>query len=595
MRFFIGGNMPERENSIHNNGVVGRELGAILSPWSAVPKEQLPELMKGVSVTVIELARSAGVSPQQALTDAPSRIELNGQDFRVVRGLKDGHREGDEEPKPLLPNLRIKKLIRDSVIEPPIKGVRNGGRSLDERVLKRKIKQARIERERLVFQVTEPFDRDKARVKKRAVIRARIADRVMRKAGSQEVDNQISVNERDESLRILRSLVHINTDDIRQIAQNAQFDPSVHLFDFARMLGLPDQLLQELQENQELLKLIAPPERLERVRKLKEVVDSTPTLHALSKDRIHPATSFEGGVPLFFGMGGGNKIPCQGLPLDVLKMVLTGEKLRRELGLTKSFVLGADVITYTNIGRSKGFTKEKVDQVIGTEVAILNEVFRRFGFSEWQAIRQSELEQHFTAGEILEWKKNIEEADSVPFVGGHHYAIEMSDIQLLVPNGVKLGWWTRPLTRDTGYIMDEQPFHARFALVMALLGKPHATTLLYTHAGSRLLRGDDGLLQKEAPYITYTPDRRLLLSPFEDIKGKLEWTESRGGGLTIPFVKNQMAATVDLFEELVTEIPSKGKTDNEVLANKLQFIVDQGVGNDSALSQMWQEAFPKAV
>lgn len=587
--------MPEREISIHHNGVVGRKLEVILSPWSSVPKEELPEIMADVSVPVIELARRAGVSPQQALKEAPSRIELNGQDFRVVRSSKNGRREGGKKSKPPLPNLRIKKLIHDSVREPSIKGVRNGGKRLDERVLKRKIAQARIERERLVFQATEPFDKDKARSQRRAAIHARIADRFARRANSPKVDGKIMVDESDESLRILRSLVHVSADDIRQIAQNAQIDPSVHLFDFAGMLGLPDHLRDEIQENHELMELVAPSGRLEKVHKLKEVVDNTPTLHALSKDRIHPATSFEDGVPLFFGMGGGSRMPCQGLPLDVLKMVLTGEKLRRKLGLTNCFVLGADIITYTNIGRSPGFTKEKVDQVIGTEVTMLNEVFRRFGFPQWEAIRQSELEQRFTVGEISRWKKDIEEADSVPFVGGHHYAIEMSDIQLLVPNGIKLGWWIRPLTRDTGYIMDEQPFHARFALVMGLLGKPHATTLLYTHAGSRLLLGDDGLLQKEAPYITYTPDRRLLLSPFEDIKRKLEWTESRGGGLAIPFVRNQMAATVDLFEELATEIPRHGKTDNEVLANKLQFIVDQGVGNDSRLSQMWQEAFPNAV
>ena len=78
--------MPEREISIHHNGEVGRNLEAILSPWSSVPKKELPEIMKGVSVPVIELARRAGVSPQRALREAPSRIELNGQGFRVVRG-----------------------------------------------------------------------------------------------------------------------------------------------------------------------------------------------------------------------------------------------------------------------------------------------------------------------------------------------------------------------------------------------------------------------------------------------------------------------------------------------------------------------------
>lgn len=586
--------MREQESFIENSKkhIVGRTLESILSPWSIVPKKELPEIIEGLSVFVIELARRAEVSPQQVLKEIPSHIVLNDQDFSVERSSNNGH---PKEAKTRSTNLRIKKLIRDSVKEPPIKGVRNGGQRLDERVLQRKIKQACIEKERLIFQATNPIDKDNANLQRRAAIHARIADRYRRKAETPEVSGQISITESDENLRILRSLVHVRTHDIRQIAQNAIDNPTIHLFDFINMLGLPNNVLQELEENRQLLESTVPTERSQRVHKLWQIIDTTPTLHALSKDRIHPATSFEDGVPLFFGMGGGSRMPCQGLPLDVLKMVLTGEKLRRELGLTKSIVLGADVITYTNIGRSPGFTREKVDQVIGTEVSILNEVFRRFGFPRWEAIRQSELEQHFPFEKISKWKRNIEDADSVPFVGGHHYAIEMSDIQLLVANGIKLGWWIRPLTRDTGYIMDEQPFHARFALVMGLLGKPHATTLLYTHAGSRLLLGDDGLLQKEAPYITYTPDRRLLLSPFEDIKKKLEWSQSRGGGLTIPFVRNQMGATVDLFEELVTKIPCHGKTDSEVLANKLQFIVDQGVANDSRLSQMWQEAFPNAV
>lgn len=171
----------------------------------------------------------------------------------------------------------------------------------------------------------------------------------------------------------------------------------------------------------------------------------------------------------------------------------------------------------------------------------------------------------------------------------------MSDIQLLVPNGVKLGWFIRPLTRDTGYIMDEQPFHARFALVMAFLNRIHATTLLYTHAGSRILLGDDGLVQKEAPYITYTPEKRLLLSPFEDVSRKLEWASLRGGGLSIPFVRKQMAATVELFEELVTPIPVSDNTPDEMLVQKIQFIIDNGVGNDSRLASLWREAFPNAL
>ncbi|RJR16567.1 hypothetical protein C4579_00095 [Candidatus Microgenomates bacterium] len=580
--------MKEQERIItskHNNSV-SRSLKAILSPWSSVPKSELPEIMEKASVSVTELARSAGVSSQQALRDIPSRIAINDQHFTVMRSSNNGRK----------PNLRVKKLIRESVKEPPIKGVRNGGQSLDEKVLKRKMAQAKVEREKLVFQAVEPFDAQVANIQRRARIHQHIRESWEKKADkSQVATDQIPIDETNENLKILKSLVKVSGEDIRQITQYALTNPRIHLFDFANMLGLPDQIQKELQENREILDLTTPFERMENVRKLKRIIDSTPILHALSKDRIHPLTSFEEGVPLFFGMGGGSRMPCQGLPLDVLKMVFTGEKLRRELGLSQCFVLGADVITYTNIGRSPGFTKEKVDQVIGTEITVLNKLFSRFGFSHWKAIRQSELDQHFSSQKISTWQQNIAQADSVAFVGGHHYAIEMSDIQLMVPNGIKLGWWIRPLTRNTGYIMDEQPFHARFALVMSFLNKPHATTLLYTHAGSRLLLGDDGLLQKEAPYITYTPARRLLLSPFEDVKRKLEWTENRGGGLTIPFVRNQMQAMVDLFEELVVRIPISGKSENEILANKLQFIVEQGVGNDSHISQMWQEAFPNAV
>lgn len=178
--FFIGENMKETEVFTSNDGLVRSELEAILSLWSRVPKEELPELFRGISVPVIELARRAGVSPQQALKEMPFRVELNGQDFRVIRSSKNDHSETGESDKKSSPNLRIKKQIRDSVSEPPIRGVRNGGMRLDEKVLRRKLCQARLEREQLTFQATEPFDKDKARDRRRSAIHARIAERVIR-------------------------------------------------------------------------------------------------------------------------------------------------------------------------------------------------------------------------------------------------------------------------------------------------------------------------------------------------------------------------------------------------------------------------------
>ena len=176
--------MKETEISINHDGVVGRKLGAILSPWANVPKAELPGLIEAVSVPVVELASRAGVSPQKVLEEVPSRVELNGQDFKVVRSSKNGHHSDGTEQRDAVTNLRIKKLIRESVKEPPIRGVRNGGMRLDEKILKRKIGQARIERERLVFQAIEPFDKDKARIERRTAIQARLAQRFARKSES---------------------------------------------------------------------------------------------------------------------------------------------------------------------------------------------------------------------------------------------------------------------------------------------------------------------------------------------------------------------------------------------------------------------------
>ncbi len=179
--------MLEKEIATNHDGSVKSKLKAILSPWSRVPKEDLPELLGKISVSMIEIARIAGVSPQQALKEMPFRVELNGQDFRVMRSSKNGHSETGEASKSSV-NLRIKKQIRDSVSEPAIRGVRNGRMRLDENVLRRKLSQARLERERLTFQAVEPFDKDKAKVRRRCAIHARIAERVTRSSEAWGLD-----------------------------------------------------------------------------------------------------------------------------------------------------------------------------------------------------------------------------------------------------------------------------------------------------------------------------------------------------------------------------------------------------------------------
>lgn len=565
---------------------VKTQLENILGPWNRINHNNLAEQLSLVNIGILEIARRCSLSPQEVLNNIPHVINLDGTSIRPF--VKSG-------------KIPEKKLRRKSVKEPPIKGLRNGPKRFRQKRFERLKQKEEIARKAIGFKTIDPEAEIRKEIERKEEERSRWDRIIMRKKkrkGLMEGSNGITINMQDPELRKLRGLVDIKEEDIKTIAENMIQKPGLFAFDFLEMLGLDQQTLRSIHRNHEILQAISPQERISMTNKLINIINSLPTMHvSLSKARIHPATSFESGVPLFFGMGGGSRMPCQGLPLDVLKMVLTGEKLRRELGLTQCFVLGADVITYTNIDRDRteGFTKEKIDQVIGTEIALLNELFKRFGFNEWKAIRQSQLSDHFSKEKVEEWKHNIEQADKVDLVGGHHYAIEMSDIQLLVQNGIKLGWFIRQLSGTKEYIMDEQPFHARFALLMALMKKPHATTLLYTHAGSRLIPGNDGRLQKEPPYITYTPNNRLLLSPFEEVERKLIWAETRGGGLQLSFVDEQMQALINLFEELVIKIPTKGKTKQEIMSSKLQFIIDQGVGNDTHLGAMWKEAFPNSL
>jgi len=572
---------PEIQNQVQN------ELKGLLNLWSRnCYGDELMQQLSLVNIGVLEISRRCTTSPEVVLDNLPPVINLDGLSIKPV--VRQG-------------NVPIKKILRNSVGEPPIKGLRNGPKRFDYRKFEGILRQEKTARKRLGFREITPEMEEQKEAKRKEKERLRWQGIIARKnkekgKGIGGESNKISVNMQDTKLKKLKGLVKLSEDDIKIIGQNMIESLELFAFDFVEMLGLDSHTMDLVHGNNKALSSLAPQERIEAVHRLNQIIDNLPTMHtSLSKARVHPATTFEKGVPLFFGMGGGSKMPCQGLPLDVLKMVLTGEKLRRELGLTECTVLGADVITYTNIGRTPGFTKEKIDQVLGTEITLLNEIFKRFGFLHWRAIRQSELAHHFDQKQVQELELNIKESDQVSFVGGHHYAIEMADIQLLAKNGIKLGWFIRPLSGVKEYIMDEQPFHARYALMMALLRKVHGTSLLYTHAGSRLILGADGRLQKEPPYITYTPQNRLLLSPFEDVQRKLTWAEVRNGGLALPFIKEQMQVVIDLFEQLVIPIPSQGKTEKEVLANKLQFIIDQGVKGDTHLEQLWTEAFPNSI
>ncbi|MDP2104173.1 MAG: hypothetical protein Q8K26_04610, partial [Candidatus Gracilibacteria bacterium] len=170
--------------------------------------------------------------------------------------------------------------------------------------------------------------------------------------------------------------------------------------------------------------------------------------------------------------------------------------------------------------------------------------------------------------------------------------------------GIKLGWFIRNLDRKNGgYIMDEQPFHARYALFMALKNITNKTTLSYANAGGKLYTGNGGEFEKESPYICYQQENRLLLSPFEDPVAKLFEATRIGGGLKWKYYRTFIQGIILLFEELVLgkesdgsirRIPTDKNRKNEdhgEIYQKITYIYNWIFQGESDIREIWKKGF----
>lgn len=464
------------------------------------------------------------------------------------------------------------------------------------------------------------------------------------------------VDFQDSSLRALRFLLldkdgkdHFRREDIDSIARAAIEHPSkIQLVDFVDQIGLPQEIAATIHRQQDVL---VPDQRRPFLERYKRAVANKPSVpENISRARLNPFTQFENQPPLLFGMGGGSSGLNKGFPIDILSMVLTAEKLRQEIGLGKCRVICANEITYTNIPKKPDeFSKESIDRVLATERDLLKLVVDKFGIGDhWEIFLESDIEQIIGRDLKDEYDRIVADADTVPFIGGHHYAMEMAQMYTLInqeQGGVKLGWYMRPLnTVRPEYIMDEQPFDARYTLYLAHKGLTNRVSTPYAHAGVKLYPGKKGLVDKEPPYICYDPSNRILLSPFEDPRAKLSEATQAGGGLWFREIKTHYANIVGLFQEIVlgkdflpTRVPVvnvvegvgrrekrrmarvsqdqgreyvtkpvyRARTIDEVqnlsgndpgaMGRKLQFILDHIFdGNREEAKKIYREAFPKA-
>lgn len=413
-------------------------------------------------------------------------------------------------------------------------------------------------------------------------------------------------NKKNYQFRVLSNLVELSDEELKIINDNIDNNPeNIQLLDYINMINLSDDKIKRLKSEQE--KQI-PEGRKSLFAKYNQIINSSKTMdHNLSLLRLNPYTEFENEPYLFFGMGGGSKALCKGLPFDILTMILTGEKIRRKMGIKKCRILLANRITYTNIPRNKEFSRESIDRVMKAEKAIILLALKKFNFIDnWEVFLQTDIEKIIGTDGKKEYEDIISKADSSKIVGGHHYSIEMADIYSLVgknSGGIKLGWFIRNLDKKNGgYIMDEQPFHARYVLFMAEQNIRNKVTLAYANAGARLYPGPTGHLEKESPYICYQPENRLLLSPFEKPIEKLGKATLSGGGFQYKYYRKLMNGIIELFEELVlgfsddnkiNRIPVSGSNEfrGNGIAEKIKFILDYIYEDEYKYEKIWEDAF----
>lgn len=407
-------------------------------------------------------------------------------------------------------------------------------------------------------------------------------------------------------LENLRNLVSISNEDISLIIKNIQTQPcDIQLLDYIEDILVDKNLIESIREKQSY---IIPEARKEYFARYQKLILSLRTVNQpLSTLRLNPYTEFENHPPLFFWMGWGSKALCKGLPFDVLGMLLTAEKMRRELELSECRILLANRITYTNIPKNSEFSEQAIDNVMSTEKEILSLIVRKFWFNTgWNIFLQTDIEWVIGKNTKAEYEKIVQEADKAEFVGGHHYSIEMADIWSLVNQehgGIKLGWFIRNLDRKNGgYIMDEQPFHTRYALFMALKNMTNKTTLSYTNAWWRLYTGTGGEYEKESPYICYQRENRLLLSPLEDPVTKLFVATRAGGGLKWKYYRTLIQGIILLFEELVLwkendgtirRIPTSSSSleDYGEIYQKVAYIYDWVFRWELDIIDVWKKGF----
>lgn len=269
---------------------------------------------------------------------------------------------------------------------------------------------------------------------------------------------------------------------------------------------------------------------------LRRVVLQDPLVETrLSLDGLEGPVQGEPPKAIFIGLGICSRQKLsQGLPLDLLGMLLPAQRAQRAMGARDMVVLVADSHALSN-----RFNPDDVARQAEQVVATLEQIKQRLGLDPLTVVRASTFnaDPDYAQTHALVREQAPAQADN-------YVTREVADIvhlQRKYGDILKVGW-TISASADVCRACDELAFDHSFR---TWTGRP--LWAIYCKAGHAL----DDAQPKVSPYVTVDDERRICLREDEDVAARLARGRALASPATVRAVRNHLRAITRAYSQQV--------------------------------------------
>ena len=263
------------------------------------------------------------------------------------------------------------------------------------------------------------------------------------------------------------------------------------------------------------------------------------------------ASALESTTSTWFGVGVAASDASCGLPVDVLVLMFAQEMVRRELGLSKSFILVAD-----SNACNAGVPRLDVHRAASLAQGPLEALIERFGFPV--DVRRSS---------ALAPAQEVERKQAALEIDNGYVAQQLVQTEIMRERGagVKVGWALSACTYDETYF--DRLYRNRFG---------ERVTFVYTIGGRTL----NPQRPRACPYLCREPQDRLLLGTRENAVRKLYSDQSSPA---MRGYRRLIAKLARAYQHLTGRDPGTPES-------FLQFVVDASASDSTARRQRARES-----